>query len=455
MEDEVRWSLRTESETFDLPLGARMVAGRADDASIKLPESDAQASRYHVAFEASFAGVHVVDLESRNGVRINGSRTKQGLAHDGDTIRISNTTFRVTRTIDESARISSIEASFVPSSPTIGQTSVGSYVCDVCGLEGPPIGADHPEWSIEVAWICDDCAASKRTDPNTWDMPGPSQIGEIEILRFLARGGMSAVFEGRHVKTGVRAAVKVMLPDRTLEKAATARFTREQEIAKRLSHKRIVRCFEVGQTTNNDLYVATEFMSRGDVDALASSMSNVKAVVSLVAEMFEALAHAHEQGIVHRDVKPANLLLAPPDTSGRAHAKLADFGLANSFREIGGVNAKHEEDLIGSAGFAAPEQLLGFREVGPHADVYGGGASLYWLLTGELPVVLNCPSTDASDPQIVLATLADERVPIKQRRPGLRAWLAELVDTMCARDPEKRAHLSAAEVVTMLRSQPV
>ncbi|MGZ3455844.1 MAG: protein kinase domain-containing protein [Polyangiales bacterium] len=457
MGEEIRWSLQTESRRFDLPLGARMVAGRAEDAPIPLPESDAQASRYHVAFEATLSGVRVVDLDSRNGVRINGKRSKNATVIDGDTVRISQTLFRVACEIEDigqSLPMATITRTTMPRMTTANvRRIVPPYVCDVCGMDGVVPGPDHEPWWAEVAWICDSCTEAQRTDPKSWDLPAPEKIGELDVLRFLARGGMSAVYEARHRVSGIRAAVKIMLPDRTLERAATKRFTQEQLIAGRLAHPRIVRCFDVGQTSNGDLYVATEFMSRGDVDALASPMSNVKAVVALVAEMFEALAHAHEQGIVHRDVKPANLLLGPPDTGGRAHGKLADFGLARSFREIGGT--QHDDNLIGSAGFAAPEQLLGFHDVGPPADVYGGGTSLYWLLTGELPVVLSCPATEASDTQVVLATLSDERVPISKRRPGLRGWLAELTDTMCSRDPEKRAHLTAAEVAAMLRSQPV
>ncbi len=462
---EVRWHLQAVSgpvlqASFSLPLGHRLVAGRAADSAIRLAPGDGHASRYHAAFEATDDGVRVVDLDSRNGLWVNGELERIAFLRHGDHLRIGEAIYRV---VDVAPRAPapvelSIHPPAQPPSWRDARQAPSAYVCEVCGEAGPMPGLDHEPWWREVAWICGPCADRRRTSPDVWPDAIPERVGELEILRFLARGATASVFEARHARAGCRVALKVILAERRIDASTVKRFLKEQRIASELVHPAIVRCFEVGAlpaTHAHDRrpYVATELLARGDADALAGPASDGRAMCALVADLFDALAHAHAQGVVHRDVKPSNLLLAPPGNDGTPHAKLADFGLAKQYRSIGGTLVTKEHEVGGSAAFVAPEQLLGFRDVGPSADVYGGAATLYYLLTGELPVVLPRSWQDATDPQLCLAALADERVPITERR-RVHPWLAQWIDLLVCRDPARRAHVHPAEVAAALRAAP-
>jgi len=275
-------------------------------------------------------------------------------------------------------------------------------------------------------------------------------VGDYEVLRYLASGGMSDVYEARH-KSGMRAALKIIRPDRRVDEAGKRRFLREQRIHAQLVNPRVVRQFEVGTTPNDLLYVANEFLSRGDAEPLAGKKTNVESMAMLAIDMFDALAFSHARGFVHRDVKPANLLLAAPDEQRRPRAKLSDFGLAKSYRDVGGTLVTKDDEVGGSACFVAPEQLLGFKDVGPSADVYSAAATLYFLLTEEIPVKLDCSVYDATAPQLCLAALSNDRVPIRRRRSDVDPVLAQWIDTLVCHDITQRVHLRAQTVADALR----
>lgn len=472
---------RVVQASFDLPLGMRLVAGRAADAPIRLAAGDTTASRYHALFEASAEGVTVVDLDSRNGIRVNDVPERAAILQAGDRVRIGDAIFRVVRVEPTGEFATSSETTLreEPTLPTRASVMPGArpsmrpdltslapppppYVCEVCGAQGPVPALDHEPWWRDVAWICKRCAEGRRTDRASWPENAPDRLGELELLRYLARGATAFVFEARHVRAGCRAAVKLMLPVRRAhaqrggamgaDAMAMRRFLKEQRLASELVHPAIARCFEVGTAPDGRPWVATELLARGDVEPLAGAHSDLRTVCAVAADLFEALAYAHARGIVHRDVKPGNLLLSKPNPDGTPRAKLTDFGLAKQWRAMGSIVTK-EEEVGGSAAFVAPEQLLQFRDVGPSADVYSAGATLYFLLTGDLPVVLDRRWHEATDPQLCLATLADERVPVRDRRT-LHPWLADWVDLLVARDPARRAHVQASEVASMLRQVP-
>ncbi|MBI2395711.1 MAG: protein kinase [Deltaproteobacteria bacterium] len=432
----------------DLPLGARFVAGRAPDAPIRLPEEDAAASRYHAAFEASALGVQVIDLNSRNGVYVGGRRVPSAVLRGYDRVQLGTTVFVLEHR--PSPAEATGEHAQVVSPPTWGGSTVKAlpYRCALCDEKGPVPALDHEPWWLETEWICAACARARRSPRELSPVQVPDVIGDFDILRFLVRGGMSAVFEARHTRGGMRAAVKVMLPGHGLERTELRRFVKEQRTTLRLRHQRIVRCFGVGTTSDGAPWVASELMSRGDAEALAAPDSDVRTVVTVMSDVFEALAYAHVEGIVHRDIKPSNILL---EREG-ARAKLADFGLAKSFRDIGGTIITAPGEIGGSAAFIAPEQLLGFRDAGPSVDVYGAAATMYFLLTRELPVALSQPFERATEPQMCLAALADERVPIARRRPDLHPWLAQWIDLLVCRDHQRRAHLSPGQVALTLQA---
>lgn len=453
---ELRWSLVFEDGSdapVELPTGERLTAGRARDAPIRLPESDQNASRYHAAFEATPIGVEVTDLDSRNGVLVHDMRVRAVTLRPGERVRLGQTLLRV------ECRAVEVEVPApapVPFSQApmwaMGTVKATPYHCEVCGKDGPVPTIGHEPWWIEIAWICRACADARKTAAASWEEPAPEKVGVFEVLRFLARGGMAAVYEARH-PSGMRAALKVMLPQRQLESEGRLRFLKEQRITRSLAHRRIVRCLDVGELPEGKLWVATELLDAGDAESVAGPNTDVANTVTLAADMVEALVYAHGLGIVHRDIKPSNLLLLR-DARGRLRGKLSDFGLAKSFRNAGGTIITKDNEIRGSAPFIAPEQLLGFRDVSETADVYSAASTLYYLLTGELPLAIKGSPWAATDAQLCLATLADDRVSLAQRRPDAHPFLVQWVDLLVSRDWERRKHVSAADVLAALRAYP-
>ena len=453
---ELRWSLVFEDSSgvsVELPLGERLTAGRARDAPIRLAEGDQNASRYHAAFEATPIGVEVTDLDSRNGVYVQEALVKSATLRPGERVRLGQTVLRVDAktVLVQQAAYGTIPFRDAPAWG-LGTVKAHPYHCEVCGGDGPVPALGHEPWWSEIAWICPRCAEARRMPPSTFQYPIAEQVGIYTVLRFLARGGMSAVYEARH-PSGMRAALKVMLPQRQLESEGRLRFLKEQRLSRSLVHKRIVRCLDAGETPDGKLWVATELLGSGDAESVGGPMASIPAMVTLAADMLEALAHAHGQGVVHRDVKPSNLLLMR-DARGTLRGKLSDFGLAKSFRTAGGTIITKDSDVRGSAPFIAPEQLLGFRDVSVSADVYSAGGTLYYLLTGELPLVVEGSPWEASDAQLCLATLSDDRVPLAARRPDLHPHLAQWIDLLVCRDRDRRKHVEAADVLAALRAYP-
>ncbi|MBC8424557.1 protein kinase [bacterium] len=204
-----------------------------------------------------------------------------------------------------------------------------------------------------------------------------------EITGELGRGGMATVYRAHDRRHGRDVAIKVMLPD-VAAKVGPDRFLREIGIAARLQHPQIVPVFDSGEHDAQLFYV----MPLIDGESLAERLRGAGALpledaVRLVGEVAEALDYAHGEGVLHRDVKPANILLS------RGHAMLADFGLAVARQA---VDAQDETRLMTQAGtmlgtplYASPEQLQGEADLGPASDVYGLASVLFEMLTGETP----------------------------------------------------------------------
>jgi protein kinase-like protein len=242
----------------------------------------------------------------------------------------------------------------------------------------------------------------------------PEKLGPYRILEELGRGGMAPVFRARDERLGRDVALKVLLPGP--EPAGRERFLREARVLARISHPHVVPIYDVGEE-GPWCYLAMELLHgslQAEVDRRVDARNDPEAArraVRWVLDAAEGLRHAHAQGVLHRDVKPANLLL---DAAGRV--RVADFGLAavEDTARLTGPGAG-----LGTPGYAAPEQVRG-EPLDVRCDVYGLGATLRALLGPGSPAAL--------DAAIGKAT-ASERV---QRHPDvtafardLRAWLDE------------------------------
>jgi serine/threonine protein kinase len=206
-------------------------------------------------------------------------------------------------------------------------------------------------------------------------------IPGYELLGVLGRGGMGVVYQARQVKADRVVAVKLMLHADHADGASRDRFDTEAQAVARLQHPNIVQVFEVGEVDGSPFF-SLEFVPGGSLSKrIKESMLPAREAAQLVGTLARAMAYAHRAGILHRDLKPDNVLL-----TGQGEPKIADFGLARKLEADSRVTqAGH---LFGTPSYMPPEQTSGELDaVGPAADIYSLGAILYELLTGRPPFV--------------------------------------------------------------------
>jgi serine/threonine-protein kinase len=262
----------------------------------------------------------------------------------------------------------------------------------------------------------------------------PERMPEVlgyRLVRRLAHGGSSRVFEGESLENGRTVAVKVI--NSCASSSGLHRFRQECRVLSRLKHPGIVQLFETGHTPDGHVYLAMEFVRGRCIDAWASAEpATIAQRTHAMIEVLGALAHAHAAGVVHRDIKPHNILV---EDSGRV--RLVDFGVARLHRDDGQRTGFHTEtgNLVGTFAYMSPEQADGKSgRIGPATDVYQCAMVLYELLTGRLPYEIE----DRGAMALLKAILFDRRVPACEANPLLDERLAAVIDRALARDPAER-----------------
>jgi eukaryotic-like serine/threonine-protein kinase len=273
-----------------------------------------------------------------------------------------------------------------------------------------------------------------------------SALGQdFEIIRRLGQGGMASVFLAREVALNRLVAIKVLDPELGASPVFRNRFQREAEMAAAIQHPNIVSILRVG--ASGDLaYIVMAYVDGGTLADRMSRQGQLPFIeaVRVAREVASALAAAHRRGIVHRDVKPQNILMDPE--TGRA--LVVDFGIAGAVagHTVSGPDADRLTGLgmvVGTPRYMSPEQASGSRTLGPASDLYALGIVLYEMLAGAYPYQLSSPSGAAA------AHLVQAPLPIRPKRPDLPHAAELLLDRLLAKDPEKRLH-SGDEVVTLL-----
>jgi eukaryotic-like serine/threonine-protein kinase len=259
--------------------------------------------------------------------------------------------------------------------------------------------------------------AAKSTAPKR--LTG-SKLGKYSIKELLGQGGYGAVYLGEQ-KTGPNVAVKVLDASHARDEDSIARFKREGETAQRLDHPNIVRIIDVGSSRSRH-YLVMELVRGGSLERWLRREDAAEKVLPALVESARALAYAHEQGVVHRDVKPQNILLTK---SGKA--KVADFGLA---RAADHSSMTTDGKLLGTASYMSPEQVMGERATAA-SDVYAMGVMIYNAITGQLPF--------NSDTQIgFLYQHAEMEPPPPVVRQPYPSSLGALSLECLAKDPKQR-----------------
>jgi tetratricopeptide (TPR) repeat protein len=251
---------------------------------------------------------------------------------------------------------------------------------------------------------------------------GPSQIGSYRVLGELGRGGLGVVYRAQHPHTLGHVAIKVLLQPTPEQRQ---RFQIEATAAAQLKHSHVVAVHDLGWEGNLPYMVLDLVEGESLADRLKRGPLPLDEALRCAEGMASALAAAHAQGTLHRDVKPSNVML---DEGGEP--RLTDFGLAR-LEDASGLTRTGA--LLGTPAYAAPEQIDDASRAGPPADVYGLGATLYEMLSGELPygrgrTVLNQ----------IKAALQDDPVPLTKVAPAVDLEVAELCMRCLARDPADR-----------------
>jgi serine/threonine protein kinase/WD40 repeat protein len=263
------------------------------------------------------------------------------------------------------------------------------------------------------------------TLPGEVTVGSPSHIPGYEVLEELGRGGMGVVYKARQVGLGRIVALKVVLHAAVAGKEARARFRNEAKAIARLKHSNIVAIHEIGDAGGLPFF-SMEYCPGGSLaHRLAQGPMQPHEAAALVRTLALAVQAAHDQQVIHRDLKPGNILLAADGTP-----KVADFGLARRTDEAGQTASGA---ILGTPSYMAPEQARGkVREMGPATDVYALGAILYECLTGRPPF------RTASRVDTLMAVVSEPPVPPRQLRPEVPMGLEAICLKCLEKDPARR-----------------
>lgn len=364
-----------------VPLGQRVTLGRAREVQVRLRDPDA--SREHAALACTPGGILVVDLGSRNGTFLGNARLAP---HQPTPLGVHNT------------------------------LRIGAHVLEVRLVGAAQAGA----------------AAGAPAG-------GPPRLRDLyERVRALGEGAAGTVYEARHKASGRAVAIKVLHARVGQEPATRERFLREGRI--RIEHPHLVQIYDV-LVEEGDAYLVMELVRGGCVRDLvvARGALPLPLAARIGLEAARGLHALHAAGVIHRDVKPANLLLTETGA-----VKIGDFGLAKRGDVVQTLTATGQG--LGTLAYMPPEQAEDAKRITPAADLYSLGATLYHLVCGRLPFT-------STSLEILLEILQDEPPPIAELRPGCPPELAELVHALLAKDPDERppgAELVVEELEALL-----
>ena len=292
----------------------------------------------------------------------------------------------------------------------------------------------------------DATSADAADRPHTEPTEGHTLLGRFEILEDLGAGGFGFVVRARDRLLGREVALKMPLPERMLGPGDVRRFLREAQAAARLDHPHIVRVFDAGELGPLGYFIAAEFAAGPSLRQWLKAQTqpvSARMAAAWAAALADAAQHAHDRGILHRDIKPDNVILASAPPPDAPIPRLTDFGLAKVLEEAG--DETRSGARVGTPHYMAPEQAAGnLRDIGPATDIYALGATLYEVLTGRPPF------RGENEAETLRLVLDAEPVAPRSLRPGLPRDL-ETICLKCLRKEPARRYTTAADLRDDLR----
>jgi pSer/pThr/pTyr-binding forkhead associated (FHA) protein len=443
--------------------------GRGTGCHAELP-NDPKVSRHHFLLEVNPPKATVRDLGSLNGTYVNGvqyggrkptdpcspmspSRPSQVRIENGDRITVGKTTILVQIETPESqwdpdyvmplgCKLSDPNkppplpggtASFLPQNPPKVAPEPPKVAQEVA--ESPAAGGaarvDGSPQMPESSEIGRSSDAANEADDSSRDNP-PVEIDGYRLGKRLGEGGMGAVYAAVRVQDEFPVAIKVMVPKIAATERARLRFLREIDILRDLSHPNIVTLLESG-VAGKAFYFVVEFCNGGSLADLADRCGGrvpVDVLKPIIMQTLAGLDHAHQRGLIHRDLKPHNILLHQHGAGWVA--KLGDFGIAKQFEQAGFSGMTLTGTFGGTFDFMPREQVTNFKGSKPVSDVWSIAATFYRVITGASPRL--CPKD--RDPMEVV--LCEPSVPIRHRDPGVPPVIAAILDKALAVEPRDR-----------------
>ena len=272
------------------------------------------------------------------------------------------------------------------------------------------------------------------------------ELGDYELLEEVGRGGQGVVFRARQKSLNRTVALKVISLGQWASKGHLKRFRREAEAAASLDHPSIVPIYEVGER-EGACYFSMKFIEGGQLDEVVKrAPMSIRQAAELIAKVARTVHYAHEHGILHRDIKPGNILL---DTKGEP--QLTDFGLARLVEAESTITRTRE--ALGTPSYMAPEQAAGeYTKLSNATDVYGLGAVLYQLLTGHPPFA------GSTTYEIIKLLLDSEPRPPRLLNPKIDRELSTICLKCLEKDPRRRyssALALAEDLEHWLKHEPI
>ena len=265
-------------------------------------------------------------------------------------------------------------------------------------------------------------------------------LGKYKLLRLLGAGGMSSVYLAEHSTLHNKVAIKVLPLKRVEQSSYLARFEREAQSSARLNHPNIARAFDL-DTSGSIHFIVMEYVEGIDLHGKVKQDGplDVRDAADFIRQAALGLHHAHEEGLVHRDIKPANLIL-----DKRGTVKILDLGLALADDdEAASLTREHDEKVLGTADYLAPEQARDSHKADRRSDIYSLGCTLYYLLVGKAPFA------NGTLAERIRAHMNEPAPNLLDKRPDVPPAIAEIYFRMLEKHPDARQQ-TAQEIADSL-----
>lgn len=301
--------------------------------------------------------------------------------------------------------------------------------CPKCGTE-----------YTDTTTLCpsDGVALESTTDA----LLGQTLAGKYRIEERLNAGGMGTVYRGTHVLMDKTVAIKVLRPSLAADEKIVARFSREARAASRISHPHALSVTDFGEAEGGVVFLVMEYLSGSTLKEIIRQENPMPLarVVEIIRQVGSALDAAHEQGVVHRDLKSENIMLL--GTNGPDYAKVLDFGIAKIKEPVGTYNPglTAPDLVIGTPQYMSPEQCSQSQDIDARSDIYSLGVIVYEMLVGQVPFTGESPTA------IMMKHLQEPSPSVLDKRSDVPAAVGRVVTRAMAKRPDDR-YLSVREMV--------